>query len=158
MRPGDNPSTKNIDVIVAEAADGEFLYTVYAATRLAEVAGFGWDPPQIEAFLKMQFSMRTRSYALQFPAAITYVIHFGGKRAGNMIVDRIAGRIFLIDIAILHEYRGRGIATYLIRMLQDEASASARCLDLTVDKGNVYAFRLYTSLGFTVTGETDLNY
>src|SRR5687767_15857215 len=107
MRPGDNPSKKNIDVIVAEAADGEFLYSVYAATRLAEVAGFGWDTPQIETFLKMQFSMRTRSYALQFPAAITYVVHFGGNRAGNMIVDRMADSIFLIDIAILRSEERR---------------------------------------------------
>jgi ribosomal protein S18 acetylase RimI-like enzyme len=154
----ESSSTKKIELAIAEAADDEFLYSVYASTRSAEVALFGWDAAQIETFLRMQFSMRSRSYAMQFPTADTYVVLLNGTPVGSMIVERTDDGISLTDIAILPEYRGNGIATHLISTLQDEASGSAWPVNLTVDKGNVTAFRLYTALGFIVTSETDLQY
>ena len=141
-----------------DESDSEFLYSVYAATRLAEISAFGWDATQAHAFLKMQFEMRTRSYALQFPSAVTYIIMFNREPAGSMIVDRAEGHISLTDIAVLPEFRGKGIASRLIGDLQQEAVAMAVPLTLHVDKGNENAFRLYESLGFVVTDENDLYY
>ena len=149
---------KKIKLAVAAESDGEFLCSVYAATRADEVRSFGWDDVQANAFLGMQFAMRTRSYEMQFPSAVTYVVLFGRTQAGSMIVERIDAYISLTDIAVLPEFRGNGIATYLIRVLQDEATASGKPLTLHVDKGNANALRLYESLGFVVANESDLSY
>ena len=36
--------------------DQEFQLKLYASTRRAEIAGFGWSEAQQEAFLRMQFT------------------------------------------------------------------------------------------------------
>src|SRR5688500_18354028 len=106
----------------------------------------------------MQFAMRVRSYAMQFPAAVTYIVLFGGMRAGSMIVDRADRYILLTDIAVLPAFRDKGIASHLIGELKREAAASGKPLTLNVDKSNANAFRLYVSLGFVITDESDLGF
>ena len=153
-----DPKLEKIELAESDETDSEFLCSVYAATRADEVRSFGWDDAQARVFLEMQFAMRTRSYEMQFPAAVTYIVLFGGTRAGSIIVDRTNEYISLTDIAILPIFRGKGIATYLIRMLQGEATASGKPLTLHVDKSNANALRLYESLGFDIADESDLDY
>jgi len=140
----------------ATPADEEFLYGVYAASRSAEFAALGWDPGQLDAFLRMQFEMRTRSYAMQTSKAETSIIEYEGVRAGGVIVDRDETRITLTDIAVAPDFRGKGIASEIIGRLQAEAVEAERPIDLDVDKSNAVAFRLYQKLGFEIVGETDL--
>jgi ribosomal protein S18 acetylase RimI-like enzyme len=136
--------------------DEEFLFAVYSGDRRNEVAAFGWDEVQQRAFLQMQFVVRQRSYEMQFPTAEYYMILLDGTPAGELIVDRGGGQISLTDIAVLQEYRNNGIATYLIRQLQNEAAESRKPMVLCVDKNNATAKKLYEKLGFAITGETDL--
>lgn len=138
--------------------DEAFLREVYACSRDAEVAAFGWDEVQRAAFLAMQFSIQQRAYAMQCPLAETSVILCGDVPAGRLIVERLAGEISLTDIAVLPEFRGRGIASGLIRELQAEAADAAIPVTLHVDRANAVAFKLYEKLGFTVTSETQLNF
>jgi ribosomal protein S18 acetylase RimI-like enzyme len=138
--------------------DDEFLYAVYAGTRGDEVGGFGWDPSTAEAFLRMQFVARKQAYKMQFPTARHSVILFNEIDAGQMIVERTDKQIVLTDIAVLPEFRKKGIATHLIRQLQDEAAASGVPVVLRVDKVNMPAKELYTKLGFAVTGDTQILY
>lgn len=141
----------------ANDGDEAFLLAVYASTRSGEVAAFGWDAAQQRAFLEMQFSVRQRAYAMQYPDAKCSVVLCDGEPAGEIMVDRSKTRIELTDIAVLPEFRGRGIATRLIRDLQNEAAKAGLPLTLSVDRANVNAFNLYSKLGFTVTGETEFN-
>lgn len=136
--------------------DEEFLCDVYRGTRRDEVAAFGWDEAQQDAFLNMQFTARQRAYKMQFSRARHSIILFTEIPAGRIIVDRTNDRIVLIDIAVLPEYRGQGIATHLIRQLQDEATESMKVVVLRVDKTNVAARDFYERLGFSVAGETDI--
>jgi ribosomal protein S18 acetylase RimI-like enzyme len=106
----------------------------------------------------MQFEMRERSYAMQFPAAEHSVILFGDERAGSMIVDKTGKNITLADIAVLPQFRKSGIATNLVGQIQDEAAASHNEVVLHVDKANIAALRVYAALGFEVSAETDLYY
>src|SRR5438874_9361928 len=105
----------------ARAEDEDFRREVYFSTRIAEVAEFGWSDDQQKAFLQMQFSVRQRAYEMQFPKAESSIILVNDAPAGTMIVDRAADHISLTDIAILPEYRHRGIAMHLIGELQKEA-------------------------------------
>jgi ribosomal protein S18 acetylase RimI-like enzyme len=147
---------KGITLREVQAEDEDFLLRLYASTR-SEVAIFGWDAAAQQAFIKMQFDMQTRSYAMQFPAATHSIVLIDCERAGRILVDRGGERISLIDIAINPEHRGNGIGTAVIQQLQDQAANAALPLDLTVDKGNTRAFDLYRKLGFTATGENDLS-
>ena len=148
----------NITLRLVAASDDEFLRDLYCSTRRAEVAQFGWDQEQAEAFLRMQFASRRMAYKMQFPSAEHEIILFGEMPAGCMIVDRSETKLSLIDIAVLPQFQGRGIASHLVRQLQDESAKSAILLVLRVDKVNLHAFNLYKKLGFEVTGETQIMY
>lgn len=136
--------------------DGDFLYRVYESSRADEVAMFGWNDVQSEVFLRSQFDIRERSYAMQFPEASKNVILFQGKNAGSMIVNYGPTTLTLVDIAVLPEYRRRGIASHLLHELQTQAAAAVGSVTLHVEKINTAAFRLYSRNGFAVTAETDL--
>ena len=101
--------------------DEDFLLRLYGTTR-PEVSLFGWDDAEKQAFITMQFQMQARSYAMEFPNAEHSVITYGGKSAGRAIVNRTPTAISLTDIAVMPEFRGKGIATTVIERLQDEAA------------------------------------
>ena len=126
----------NISRRTASETDDEFLFDLYCSTRSTEVAQFGWQPEQVEAFMRMQFTMRQRAYKMQFPSAVHEVIVFGKMPAGRLIVDRSGERILLTDIAVLPQLQGKGIASHLVRELQDEAAALGLPLVLHVDIGS----------------------
>jgi hypothetical protein len=55
---------ENVDLFLRETTpdDEPFLLAVYASTRIQELEGFGWDDNQKQAFIKMQFLARERTY------------------------------------------------------------------------------------------------
>jgi ribosomal protein S18 acetylase RimI-like enzyme len=137
--------------------DEPFLCTVYADTRRAEVAAWGWPSAQQDGFLQMQFQFQRRSYAMQFPNADHRIIWHEGEPVGQVLVDRTPDAIRLVDITILAAFRGRGMGSDLIRSLQAEALQVEKPLHLTVRKENPGARRLYERLGFTTVAETELD-
>lgn len=138
--------------------DREFLFEVYAGARADEVAMFGWPDAQAEMFLRSQFDVRERSYSMQFPVATHSVIVFDGKNAGSIMVNRGDAVVTLVDIAVLPEYRKRGIASHVLRELQKQAAAEHKSVVLHVEKTNANAFDLYCKHGFGVATETELHY
>lgn len=148
--------TDKIALRPVEAIDGSFLFSVYASTRQTEVSAFGWTDEQQDAFLRMQFEMRRRSYLMQCPQAESSVILCGDAPAGSIIVDRTPDHISITDIAVLPEFRRRGIAGKVIAELQHEADNAGVPVVLSVDKSNLNARRLYERLGFEPVGETEL--
>lgn len=148
----------NIGLRPAGPDDEEFLYRVYASTRADEVAAWGWNQHQQEAFLKMQFKAQQQAYKWQFPTAEHSIILRDEERAGRLIVVKTAQEIRLTDIAILPEYRNAGAGTVFVKDLQDQAQAAGLPLRLRVAKTNAAARRLYERLNFTVTGESDTHF
>jgi ribosomal protein S18 acetylase RimI-like enzyme len=136
--------------------DEAFLLRLYGTTR-PEVGLFGWDEAEQQAFIAMQFQMQARSYVMEFPNADHSVITYGGKSAGRAIVNRTPTAISLTDIAVMPEFRGKGIATTVIERLQDESVRTDRNIELTVERTNETAFHLYRRLGFEVTGESEIH-
>ena len=64
-----------------------------------------------------------------------------------------AGEYYLDSIAVLPEFRGRGIGSALISALCDKAFAEGHsCVGLIVDYDNPQAEKLYTSMGFERVG------
>lgn len=134
-----------------EAEDEPFLLRVYASTRAAEMAAWGWEQAQQEAFLRMQFMTQQLSYRAQFPDADHRIIMLDGQPVGRLLVTRMDKEILLADIAVLAEHRNTGIGSGLILDLQAEAARTGVPVHLHVLKTNPAAARLYERLGFSTT-------
>lgn len=80
------------------------------------------------------------------------MIEVDAEPAGRLYVSRWPDRIHIVDIALLPEFRGRGVGTQLIRELFEEADASGRAVGIFVEANNP-ARALYDRLGFEQVGE-----
>ena len=129
------------------ASDEAFLYRTFASTRMDEMALTGWNEEQRESFLRMQFEAQRRSYQLQIPNAEYWVIRSAETSAGRLIVDRSAKEIHVVDIALLPEFRARGIGSTLMKAIMSEATEGAKVVRLHVERFNP-ALRWYERLGF----------
>jgi ribosomal protein S18 acetylase RimI-like enzyme len=140
---------ENVDLFLRETTpdDEPFLLAVYASTRIQELEGFGWDDNQKQAFIKMQFLARERTY----PRSDDRIIVLDGRPIGRMMVDRNEAGIRLRDIALLTEYRNAGVGSRLIRDLMKEATAAGKSIELHVVATSP-AVRLYERLGFRQSG------
>lgn len=136
-------------------ADQEFLFKLYADTRLAEVSAFGWNAAQQEAFLRMQFNAQQRWYETAYAGAEQYIVMLEGQPSGRLLFQRAKPAATLVDISLLSQYRGHGLGTILLQDLLDQCRASLLPLRLQVLKTNP-AQRLYARLGFHRTGEDQL--
>jgi ribosomal protein S18 acetylase RimI-like enzyme len=137
------------------ADDLEFLYKLYASTRIHEIDGFGWPAAQQEMFLRMQFDAQRLSYESAYARADHQIIEQDGQRIGRLMVLREEDSTLLVDIALLVEHRGLGIGGQLLRELIRECSRDGVPLRLQVLKTNP-ALHLYERLGFTRTGEDQM--
>jgi ribosomal protein S18 acetylase RimI-like enzyme len=131
--------------------DEDFLKDLYFSTR-DDLNLLPLDELQKQAFITMQYSAQKQQYALQFPGASHDLILSDKVPAGRLFVDREADKIYLVDIALLAEYRGKGIGTAIMNDLVEEAENSRAVLGLHVLKTNPAA-RLYIRMGLKVTAD-----
>jgi len=130
------------------AADEEFLLSVYASTREAELDQVTWADGQREAFLRWQFEMQREQYAARFPDAEYKVIEVDNQPAGRVWVGENETEIRLLDIALLPEFQNRGIGNLLLRELIERARLAGKPLRHMVFMLNSEAHRFYERLGF----------
>jgi ribosomal protein S18 acetylase RimI-like enzyme len=139
---------RQIGLRSAVAEDQSFLFELYCSTRAEEVALWGWDAAQQEAFLGMQFKAQRQGYATEYPDAEHRIILVDGREAGRILVSRSELEILLVDLSLLPVHRGFGIGTRLIRDLLSEGVTTGRPVRLQVAASNPQAIRLYERLGF----------
>lgn len=145
-----------IVTVRAERADDEgFLFELYASTREAELDVWGWPPEMRESFLRLQFKASQAMHET-YPEAEFQIVTLDGEKAGRMIVHRTRDAIHVLDLALLPQYRNRGIGAAVMRRVLGESEGSGKPLRLTVLKAN-RAVRLYEKLGFARKGETELH-
>ncbi len=152
----DDQKNAKISLTPADEADAKFLEKVYFSTRIDEFAMLGWGTEQLEAFFKMQLDYQFKAYKMQFPNAEHFVIKLENESVGQMITCCEEDDYRLVDIAVLPEFRGKGIGSYLINDLIIKAAKENKKVALLVLKTNSKAFKLYESLGFSVNGEDDM--
>jgi ribosomal protein S18 acetylase RimI-like enzyme len=145
--PGVSAHPINLDPV--RLSDEPFLYRTFASTRTAEMVLTGWNAEQQEAFLRMQYEAQRRSYLMQLPDAQYWVIRCDGSAVGRLIIDRTTEEIHVVDIALLPEFRKRGIGSTLMKAIIKEASQAAKTVRLHVERFNP-ALRWYERLGFSV--------
>jgi ribosomal protein S18 acetylase RimI-like enzyme len=148
---------RSLSLRAADADDLEFLYQVYGSTRTEELALTSWDDAQKESFLRMQFDAQHRYYHEVYPVASYQVILWDDRRAGRLYVDRRADEIAVVDIALLPEWRGRGIGGVLLGEIAVEARGAGKPVRIYVEHFN-RALTLYQRFGFRKIGDTGVYY
>ena len=131
--------------------DRRFLHRLYASTRADELAAVDWTDEEKERFLDFQFGAQHDYYREQFPAARFDLVLVDGEPAGRLYVDRRDDEIRLIDIALLPEFRRRGIGGELMRRVLDEGREAGLPVQIHVEQNNP-AMRLYDRLGLPQGG------
>lgn len=128
-------------------SDEEFLFNVYSSTRADEMALVDWTGEQKAAFLRMQFEAQSRSYLENYPGAEFNIILLDGKPVGRLYIHRRPNEIRIMDIAILPEFRRRGIGTFFMNQVLEDAKSSSTTVTIHVERFNP-AMQLYKWLGF----------
>ena len=127
--------------------DLDFLYKVYASTRAQEMAMTGWNEPQVEEFLHMQFDFQHKQYMENYKKAAFDIILYHKRPVGRLYVDRRQDDIRIVDIALLIEFRRQKIGSKIMKELIAEADEKNVALSLHVEHNNP-AMGLYETLGF----------
>lgn len=121
--------------------DAAFLSSLFRSTR-PELAML---PDGLAGMLiAQQQRLQELGYRQAFPQAQTLVIEADGQPAGKLLLDEQRQQLRVVDLAVAPAYRGRGLASAVLRQLQ----GSGRDVVLSVAHDNLAAIRLYRSLGF----------
>jgi GNAT superfamily N-acetyltransferase len=139
----------------ADMDDEAFLFTLYCSTREDEIAAWGWNDAQREAFLRMQFRAQQQHYrTMAVPAEHSIVCH-EGLPIGRISLVRAAQATWLAEIALLPEQRNKGIGTTLIQDLLAAAARTGSVVRLEALRSN-RAISLYQRLGFRAIADDGL--
>ena len=106
-----------------------------------------WTDEQKAAFLDMQFTAQKTHYEQYYPDCAFMVIEMDQVAIGRLYIDRADDDIRITDIALLPEFRGRGIGLMLMEEILAEGQATGKRVTIHVEHDNP-ARRLYDRLGF----------
>jgi GNAT superfamily N-acetyltransferase len=140
----------SISLVPADFSNQEtmaFLYRVYRSTRIDEISATGWPADQVEIFLNQQFQFQHRDYINRFPGADFFIVTVNQTPCGRLYLDSAQDMVRIIDIALLPEFRGKGIGSRLITEVQSKARFRSCPVNLHVENTNP-CYRLYRRLEF----------
>jgi ribosomal protein S18 acetylase RimI-like enzyme len=136
----------------ATADDEAFLFELYCSTREEEIAAWGWNTAQREAFLRMQFQAQRRHYRMLDAPAEQMIVCHDGRPIGWIATIRSGQILRLADIALMPEQRNTGIGTALIQDLLAAAGGTNSVVQLHVLHNN-RVINLYQRLGFRLVAD-----
>jgi len=143
------PTTAQITLRPLEEGDIEFLFRLYVSTRAEEKDLLNWPDEEWNKFMRMQFTLQHTQYMKGHINPSFDIILENDIPAGKLYVDHRADEIRLIDIAVLPEFRRRGIAGSLMKELLLAAEKKNKSISLHVEKNNPI-LGYYQRLGFQV--------
>lgn len=127
--------------------DMAFLLILYTSTRWQEVLQAPWNDQQRSKFLKGQFEAQHIHYQSHYPKAEYLLIQKGKEDIGRLYIGRDATSICLIDIALLPEFKHKGIGTNILQDIINEAQYTQKKIVIHVENYNP-AYQWYLKLGF----------
>jgi ribosomal protein S18 acetylase RimI-like enzyme len=141
------PSRQAVTFRPCTPDDVPFLRHLYGTTREEEMRIVPWTEEQKTAFLDMQFRAQKTHYEDVYPDCEFLMIELEGTAIGRLYIDRGADDIRITDIALLPEFRGRGIGRMLLEEILEEGRANNKAVTIHVEHFNP-ARHLYDRLGF----------
>lgn len=137
--------------------DEEFVFELYASTRFDELERTTWSHTQKDQFLRSQLALQHKHYHTYYPSTSFDIILERGEPVGRLYVERTASAIIVHDIALLPAARGRGIGSYLLQQIIQEANSGELPVQIFVEKHNP-AMTLYVRLGFVPVKDEGVYY
>ena len=131
----------------ARADDREFLYRLFSSVYSEKLNRAHLNQEEKNSLIGFMYEGFARHYSTIGPAADDRIVLMNNECIGRMILLQAREEIRLADLAILPQYRRRGIGSALIGQLQTESLISNRPVRLHVARFDS-ALRLYQRLGF----------
>lgn len=138
---------RTVELRPALPSDDPLLRRIFLEVRRGEFPGI--PAADLDPLLALQYRAHLAERRDRYPRAETSIILDAGEPAGTISIDRQGSRVHLVDIAVLADRRGRGIAS---RVISDLVAGSGR-VTLSVWSLNHAARRLYERHGFEVVSE-----
>lgn len=132
--------------------DLPFLYKVYRSTRIQEMQITNWSNDEIERFLQMQFYLQHIQYMGNYDCPSFTIIVHNEIPIGRLYINRFDDEIRIIDIAILPEYRNKGIGSKIIKSIIAESEIKKIPISLHVEHNNT-AIDFYRRFDFTLVND-----
>jgi GNAT superfamily N-acetyltransferase len=124
----------------------------YASTRAAELELTNWSDAQKLEFTDSQSDFQHQHYRTYYPATKWSLLEDNGVPMGRLYLEPRASTLLVIDIALLPQWRGRGLGTALLECVRAQAHAAGKSVTVAVEKDN-RAQTLYRRLGFREIGD-----
>ena len=124
-----------------------FLCQLYITTRWDEVMQAPWNDTQRKDFLTKQFDSQHIHYQSHYPNATYLLIQKDKKNIGRIYLDRGNTSLCLIDIALMPDYKNKGLGTILLKELIKEAQSTNKKIVIHVENFNP-AYYWYLKYGF----------
>jgi GNAT superfamily N-acetyltransferase len=138
------------------ASDTPFRYELFRQSRLPMEDFSFLEPAMRETLLRQQFQGQTLSYRTQFPDARFEIMEAEDRPVGRLVTHRGADAFLIVDVALLPDWRRRGIGAHILREICDAARARNLPVRLALSPFNVDALRLYSRLEFAPIGRDEI--
>jgi ribosomal protein S18 acetylase RimI-like enzyme len=131
----------------------DWLFRIYASSREfdADVTSRHLDSQR--TLLEHEFNSRQRSYPIDFPGVVFFLLHLHTSPVGRLYVQITPRVVFIVDLVLLPTHRGSGHGTALLADLTAWAHRRGLPVRLHVARHNTRAAALYERLGFRVIEE-----
>ena len=141
----------------ASPEDDSFLYELFKSVRAPEFASAQLGPAQLEMLLGIQYAGQKMTYGAQYPDS-DRIIQLEGSPIGRIWLHRGPAEHRLVDIALMPEFRNRGIGAGLITQAISEAQSAGVQLCCSIALTNQGSLRFHQRLGFQIVGQDDMYY
>ena len=144
-----------LDLREATPADQSFLNALYRSAR-DDLACLG-DGPAIDALIAMQQQIHDYGHRAHYPDARHLLLWRDNSGIARLVIDANEQRLHIVDITVLASERSQGAGTTLLQWAQQQAAIAGVPLELSVQRHNLRAKRLYLVLGFVNFASDDLS-
>ena len=106
--------------------DIPFLMRLYASTREDELAPIPWSAEQKQALLASQFQAQRYHYRTHIAGCAFDILEQRGVPAGRLYNETRQSQLYIVDISLRPDWRGKGIGTAILEALMATAGLTAR--------------------------------
>jgi ribosomal protein S18 acetylase RimI-like enzyme len=131
------------------ADDPGFLFALHESVKGVELALVPVAEPMRRQLLDMQFRAMSTGYRSAFPTGRFEIVTLNRAPIGRLITADAQDLFHIVYVALLPEWRHRGIGTILMTSVLDEPRRLGSRCEAAVAHDNLASKRLWTRLGFT---------
>jgi ribosomal protein S18 acetylase RimI-like enzyme len=138
------------------AQDAAFRFELFRQSRVGGEY-FSFLPSEMrQMVLRQQFLAQDAGYRGAFPDARFEIVEYDARPVGRIVTARVPEAIYILDMAMLPEWRSRGIGSAILQEIGDLARAAGIAMRFDVLLSNHAALRLFQRLGFKPVARSEV--